>query len=353
VAAAFAVGAAACSTTSGTPSATAPDPQATSIVTPQGSLATLAMGDLSDPENTFWQLLVRPSGSNTWANQVEATAVATNGGIILAAEAGTVEAAARPTNLLNFTPLIATKDGGRSWVSDGLVPSAVAPTPDSLAAGPAGSLAITSAQVVQRATGGRTWSTVATLKDLQDAKACQPTSITAVAYVGNQPAVGVGCAKKGVAGILVRTSGSWAVDGPSVGRSGRAQVLRLQATGSGLTALVQVGNQVLAAWRDATGWTVSPPLPIGDLVSTGPDGGGWFVLGQDLAVHAVAGPGSSWQQLPRVPRGTATMVFDGSTEALAVDPAGTILTVWALSADRARWTETQSLKVPIQFGSSG
>jgi hypothetical protein len=352
VAAAVVLCSAACSTTSGSLFATAPDPQATSLVTPQGSFATLAMGDLSDPRNTFWQLLVRPHGSPTWSNQVEATALATNGGIILTAGAGTVEAAVRPTNLLNFTPLIATNNGGRSWVPDGLVPSAVAPTPNSVALGPAGSLAIASAQVVQRAPGSRAWTTVATLKDLQEAKGCRPTSITAVAYVGDQPAVGVGCAKKGVAGVLLRTAGSWVLDGPEIGPRESVRVLGLRTTGPGLTALVQAGSEVLAAWRTATRWTVSPPLPAGDLVSTGPAGLGWFVLGTDLAVHDIAGPGSPWAELVAAPRGTATVVFGGPTDALAVDPTGTVLTVWVLSENGGSWVETQSLKVPIQFGSS-
>jgi hypothetical protein len=46
------------------------------------------------------------------------------------------------------------------------------------------------------------------------------------------------------------------------------------------------------------------------------------------------------------------MVVDGTTEALAVDATGTVLTVWTLSPTGADWTETQTLKVPIQYGSS-
>jgi hypothetical protein len=354
LAAVVALGAAACSSGSHPPATPDVDPQATSIVTAEGSVATVAMGTLSDPANTFWQLLVRPHGSPKWSDQVEATAVATNGGIILAAGPGTVEAAARPTNLLSFTPLITTADGGRSWASNGLVPSAVAPNPDSLASGTVGLLAVASGQVEQRASGGQAWTTAATLKDLQVARACHPTTITAVAYAGNQPTVGVACGKSGVVGVLVRSSGTWNLDGPEIGTRSPARVLGLRSTtGSGLTALVEAGGEVLAAWRTATGWTVSSPLAINDLLSVGPAGTGWFVLGHDLTVHTAAAPAAPWDTLTTAPRGTATMVFDARTEALAVDPTGTVLTVWALSPNGAGWAETQSLKVPIQYGSSG
>jgi hypothetical protein len=353
LAAVVALGAVACATTSHSTSPSMSDPQATSIVTPEASFATLAMGNRSDPGNTFWQLMVRPHGSTTWSDQVEATAVATNGGIILAAGPGTVQAAARPTNLLSFTPLIATIDGGRSWVSDGLVPTAVAATPNSVAAGTEGLLAIASGRVQQRAPGSNAWTTLATIKDLQSAKACRPTAITAVAFAIDQPVIGVACARSGSAGVLIETGGSWALAGPEISQRDPVRVLGLAATGPGLTALLQAGNQVLAAWRTSAGWTVSAPLPSGDPVSAGPAAGGWFVLGPDLALHTVAAGAAGWDQLPPAPRGTATVVVDGTTDALAVDSTGTVLTVWSLAPNGAGWVETQTLKVPIQFGSSG
>ena len=61
-----------------------PTPLATSVPAGGGTWATVAMGDLGQPLNTFWQLLFRPAGTNSWSDRVEATAVATNGGLVLA-----------------------------------------------------------------------------------------------------------------------------------------------------------------------------------------------------------------------------------------------------------------------------
>ncbi len=96
------------------------------------------MGHLDDPLNTFWQLFFLPPGGRSWSNQVEATAVATNGGLVLAPSAGrSLAVGIRPSNQLTFSPVIATANGGRSW-SNGLIPQGLAASPDALAAGPSG-----------------------------------------------------------------------------------------------------------------------------------------------------------------------------------------------------------------------
>src|SRR5580692_4205393 len=78
---------------------------ASSIETAQGTWATVPVGRLSDPLNTFWQLLFKASDSKTWSNDVERTAVATNGGILLAGTStGQLVAGVRPSNLLTFSP---------------------------------------------------------------------------------------------------------------------------------------------------------------------------------------------------------------------------------------------------------
>ena len=111
-----------------------PTPLATSIQTSAGTWATVAMGHLDEPLNTFWQLFFRPTGSASWSNQVKATAVATNGGLVLASPGGPgLLVGVRPTNLLTFSPLIYTSDAGRSW-STGLLADGLAARPDALAA---------------------------------------------------------------------------------------------------------------------------------------------------------------------------------------------------------------------------
>ena len=61
-----------------------PTPLATSVQTAAGTWATIPMGHLGQPLNTFWQLFFQPPGATSWSNQVEATATATNGGLVLA-----------------------------------------------------------------------------------------------------------------------------------------------------------------------------------------------------------------------------------------------------------------------------
>jgi hypothetical protein len=69
--------------------------------------------------------------------------------------------------------------------------------------------------------------------------------------------------------------------------------------------------------------------------------------------ETISGPGASWQALPSVPAGTATLApgpgsGSGAFDALAV--SGSRLTVWQLAA--AAWTKAQVINVPITYGSS-
>ena len=132
-----------------------PTPLATSVHASGGTWATVPMGDLGQPLNTFWQLLFRPDGSASWSDRVEATAVATNGGLVLAGGGQALVVGVRPSNLLTFSPLIATTNAGRSW-SNGLLSQGLAPRPAALATGPAQTLAIVEGRggtKVVRATG--------------------------------------------------------------------------------------------------------------------------------------------------------------------------------------------------------
>ncbi|HLH99529.1 MAG TPA: hypothetical protein VKV06_02005, partial [Acidimicrobiales bacterium] len=77
----------------------------------------MPMGRLDQPINTFWQLLHLPRGGGRWSNQVEATATATNGGLVLAPAGSSLLVGIRPSTRLRFTPLIATTDAGRHWAN--------------------------------------------------------------------------------------------------------------------------------------------------------------------------------------------------------------------------------------------
>ncbi len=105
---------------------------ATSIETSAGSWVTVPMGHLDQPLNTFWQLFFRPRGARQWSNTASALAVATNGGLVLATDAGkSLTIGIRPTNYLAYSPLIVTSNA-RSW-SSATPLGALAEQPDALA----------------------------------------------------------------------------------------------------------------------------------------------------------------------------------------------------------------------------
>jgi hypothetical protein len=71
----------------------------------------------------------------------------------------------------------------------------------------------------------------------------------------------------------------------------------------------------------------------------------------DGRAETVTGPGAKWQALPTLPTGHAVAVAlpaAGPAQALAAD--GGTLTVWQVSG--SRWATVQTIKVPIQYGSS-
>ena len=131
-----------------------PTPLATSVQTSDGTWATIPMGRLDEPLNTFWQLFYRPNGSVRWSNRVEATATATNGGLVLASAGPSLLVGVRPSVDLTFTPLISTSDGGRSW-SDGLVAKEMAARPDALATAAGHALALVNSRCGGPSTGRR------------------------------------------------------------------------------------------------------------------------------------------------------------------------------------------------------
>lgn len=353
-----------------------PTPLATSIQTSAGTWATVPMGHLDEPLNTFWQLLFRPTGSASWSNQVKATAVATNGGLVLASPGGPgLLVGVRPTNLLTFSPLIYTSDAGRSW-STGLLADGLAARPDALASDSASHmLALVNthaeAQVLASTVGASKWRTSVTTRVLASTAAgrsCGLSAITAVAHLTETPLAGASCSRPGVLGIFaIRGGASRLLEAPpptSLARD-RIDVLALQSDGNGLSALLGTSEgsaiSLVAAWYRGRHWSASQPLHVdaSERVSSfGPtSANGIFVLlasSSGPARLAVASnTGAGWRQLPPPPADTATVAFGpaASVDALAVED--TVLKVWTLAAHSRGWVHAQSIKVPIEFGSSG
>jgi hypothetical protein len=380
VAAALGVGTGLAPSSGASPAPVAPVPLATSIQSSAGTWATVPMGRLGQPLNTFWQLFFRPAGTTSWSNEVQATATATNGGLVLAASAGPpFIAGVRPADLLRFSPLIATADGARSW-SGGVVPQGLAATPDSLATALGGpTLALVDgglkAQVLTSTGSLSNWRTLTTARRLAAGaagQACGLVDLVAVAAEPGQAVVGASCRHPGVVGIFTVGAGSLhlrPVHLPAPLHGGKVEVLGLETTPSGLSALLAVAGRagtrrVVARTGAGGGWVVSSgeAVPKGlRLASFGPTAGtGYFALlaGSSgparLLVQDDDGPSGAWARLPAPPPGTDTVAFDtaaaGSMDALAVDDS--TVTIWTLGPPAGHWTSGQVLHVKIKFGSS-
>jgi hypothetical protein len=347
-------------------------PLASSVQSPGGSWAVLPMGDPRQSLNTFWQLLYQGSSSSTWTNDVEVTAVATNGGLSLAAAGGRILVGVRPSNLLTFSPLVSTDDSGASW-SNGLLTDGLAARTDVLALTTSGeALALVgapNATEVLASTGGfSNWHVVATKAGLEalSTRSCAPLTLSAVGYLGSAPVIGANCSVRGMAGIFLSGPSGLALSAPHLGRTLRrapVEVLGLMSTPTDLDALLglaegSVAEILAASTTDGSRWAVSDPLPLGStrLESFGPDGsGGMFAVLQGSTgieqAFVTDGQTAAWHRLPPPPPGTATLAFYGArTEALAV--ADTVLTVWTLQPTSRSWRKGQVMFVPIQFGSS-
>jgi hypothetical protein len=344
------------------PAAEAVTPAPLSMVTSAGTSdatwATVPMGAAAGP-NQFWELFTRPAGSPRWALHTPPD-VATNGALVLAGRGSTLLAGIRPSIDLTFSPIASTADGGRSWATSS--PQAgLAGHPDALAAAPDGHLIADGQdnQISVLAPGGVTWSPLTSKNALAGATGCGLTAVTAVAYTPSGTAlVGGNCGQAGLAGIFARTGAGWQAAGPTVPAAltgGPVQVIRLTRTSTGDVAVLQAGSSLIAAWRRADGsWTESAVLKLvgGDPSSVSFDNkNSVAVITADRRAQTVSGPGGAWRALPALPPGRSVALAlpaGAGPEALAA--TGGTMTVWQLSG--ARWAKVQTIKVPIQYGSS-
>ena len=131
---------------SDTPTVTVPTvplqgpPSPSSTTTTALATAVLAMGTLSDPANTFYELLDRPSGAAGWTLATP-PGVADNGGLVVGpSTTGAVTAGFLPAADLTFSVLAGRAAGSTTW-TPGDVPGTLAAEPDALATGPTGQTA--------------------------------------------------------------------------------------------------------------------------------------------------------------------------------------------------------------------
>jgi hypothetical protein len=345
-------------------------PLASSTVESTTTWATLPMGHLDDPLNTFWQLLALASGS-TW-QLATPPGVASNGGVVAAAGTASVLAGFEPSQDLRFSPLAQSTDQGSSW-APGLLPAGLAVAPDALAEGNGESLALlrTGGGTVMTSTGDlSTWNPVATAHSLARVSAlsgCGIAALTAVTLDGaGAPMVGASCTRGGQAGLFALSSTGWAWAGPGIPglAGGPTQVVRLDQTVGGTAALVTAGSgaaaRVFGMWstNGLRTWTVSDGLPLDGaaLASTGVTGAGGFVIatrggGSGPTASVISPSGTRWQALPALPSGTTSVTATPSGGFDALVPEQSTLSVYGLGS--VGWGRIQRLRVDIQYGSSG
>ena len=327
------------------------------------------MGATSGP-NQFWQLFTLTAPGGRWTLRTPA-GVTTNGALVLAGPGRqTLTAGVRPSLDLGFSPVTVTRDGGGTWSSLPPEPG-FADVPDALAAAAAGRLIALGQDQAVKATSSPPagWTALTTGKALAAAAAgrrCALGRLTAVAFTpAGSPLLAGTCARAGTAGVFIRQGATWQLSGPELPAalsSRPVQVIRLTQAGGRDVALLQAGigtsaSLLAARTSDGRTWTLSRPFGLSGShaisASFGPDGTVATILSGGRGV-TVAGPGTSWHALPPLPAGQAVVLAlpaPGTTDLLAA--AGSVLTAWQLTGQPARWTRTQTVKVPIQYGSSG
>jgi hypothetical protein len=344
---------------------------ATALAGASDTWAVAVMGGSAAQHNNFWQLFVRPSGTGKW-RLVTPPGVASNGGLVMAdLGAGSIVAGFRPSQDLTYSPLAVTHDSGTAWTA-GLLDAGLADVPDALAAAPASGrllALLANGKAELSGPGGTAWARLTSRQALAASAAgrrCGPVILTAAAFSpAGTPMLAAGCTRPGTAGIFAYASGTWHPAGPALPVAYAHQpvtVLRLTTTADATMALLVAGTgpaaRLLAAWSADGGarWSLSPPLPLHGAgpvsASFGPRGAVAVVVSGNRA-ETIAGPAAPWRPLPALPGGTATLApgSGGGWDALAVH--GARLAVWQLAPGGTAWAASQTIDVPIEFGSSG
>ncbi len=350
----------------------APAPLSAAFSTAQSSWAIVAMGRLDQPNNTFWQLFQRSSPGAPWA-LVTPPAVADNGGLV--ADFGSPNAITvgfEPSQLLAFSPLARSTDGGQTW-SASVLPTTLAAVPDALAAGPAGALL-----ALVRTAGGTVlgtsrprgaWRAVVGIRALAGSPAgrsCGLIRLSALAESSGDPVVGGSCTGGAEVGVFTREEAGWRATGPRLPGTAADRpttVLRLESGAAGTAGLVAAGGPsptVFAIWRSSSSaaWSVSAGLRLtGRVIATGFGPGGSVVVVTSRPrgggrAETVTGPGAPWSVLPPLPRRTAVVNVDPGGGASALAVAGKFLTSFRLDPAGARWLRQGTVSVPLQYGSS-
>jgi len=341
---------------------------ATAVSSAQASWAIVRLLGAGSGQNGFWQLLIRPAGTERWQLATPPGVDDTGGLVVAGATAGTITAGFVPSQLLRFTPLAITSDAGVRW-SQGLLPAPLAAEPGALAALPAGRLlAITARSAALSGSGGGSWTSLVTAASLAAnpaGRACGLTALTGVAVsAGGVPLLAGDCARPGAVGIFARHGSGWQAVRlalPASLASQRIVVLRLAGTSTGAAAMLAVGTGrgavLIPAWSSRTmlTWSAGAPFPLDGSqvvsVSVG-TGGGWGVVltgRRGLVFSALASQAGRYAGSGfSLPAAGATLVVGPGRPAQisALVPGADSVTVWQL-AKNATWRQIQVVSVPV------
>jgi hypothetical protein len=314
----------------------------------------------------FWELVGKHAGGR-WA-LVTPPGVEDTGGLAVGSHGGrSLVAGFRPTADQVFSPLAVTADGGATWSPGGLFDPGLADVPDALAAAPDGRLLalLSGGQVALSAPGTSggvaRWTPLASRRSLAagTGRECGLTRLTAAAFSSSgTPLLGGICTRRGAVGIFAYRDGGWRAAGPALPRplaAGEVQVLRLTVAGPGEVALLAVGRppgvKLLVARARGGDWALSAPLRLGaswvTSVAFGADGSVGATLPGGRAV-LLRGIGDTWQPLPALPPGTATLALEAGGQAGALAVSGNHLVVWQAAPGTTGWSRTQTLAVPLR-----
>jgi len=318
------------------------------------ALLTVAMGQRSNPANTFGEVFaLNPSGQ---LRLVTPTGTATNGGLVLAVDAtGRSAAATMPSASLHLTPVAQASPGPGPWKS-ALLPRALLGAPGSLSEGPLGLFAVTSDGQLLGTKTGWSWAPVHLSAARSVATRCGGT-LAAVGQTASRVLVGLSCPRPGT-WPLASPAGPVSVAGG--GPTGPARCLRVLGTPSGFVALVAISGPrpslvVLASNDGGNHATVAP------LASLTP--------GQSLRSTAISTSGSVAAVVDGVhgpllfvrrggvltsatlPSGSQVAVFtaSGSIETVATKAGAVVVS----APSGSRWVVHQRLSVALPYGSSG
>ncbi|HUD39245.1 MAG TPA: hypothetical protein VMR14_20270 [Streptosporangiaceae bacterium] len=316
----------------------------------------------------YWQLLVQDQATGKW-RLVTPPGVADNAGLAVAtASAAAMTVGFIPSQLLRFSPLAITTDGGGHW-TPGLLPAGLVGDPGALATMPNGRLiAVTAKGAEESAAGASGWVPLETLRALAATTAgrsCGLTALTgAVAGPGGAAMLAGTCREAGMVGLFMKTADGWQSAGLRLPRSLGARsvsVLRLTGLPTSVLALLSVatggGDVVVPALLSSGRWAVGvPSVKVSGIESVATTStGGWDVVfgGRYAALGGLPSGQTSYYNLTRrlkLPASGAALLpvssMSGPGARLTVlVPHVTTVTVEQLTS--SGWRTTQVIKVPV------